>query len=787
MCSLSDNMSVDISILPDDIFELVDYRFYDFIQSTAGDSLAKILKIQLINSVTKLLNTPDVFAFFQYDIKETDVIKLESCYISKSGQVIVKPGIQSAFSFLMKLLEKGLKQKQETALNEKRENCGSYLTDDFLNSYPLLKSLIKWYRFTDSNDVKQSNRFLLSFIDNLVNNLTQSPNNFKHNESVKSFAMCLYILGGKQVYEFVRLNLYGSVPSLSTLSELINNSGTVFSEAEFNFESLRLCHSEFGFCSEDTTGVIRRVEYDSKTNSFIGFATPIDHGIPSPRFYQANTFGELKAIYDNKEIAPLLNVHMFQGIPTVESQSCIPRPLLLSAYGVDNKITAVNVFHRWMHVFQQCLKQNVRIIGFATDADRRYVSAMRLASGFFASSYDLKWDKNEHAFKINIPTHWTWFFLGEHQLFLFFQDPIHIVTKLRNRMLSSTADLRIGTDKINIAHIEALVSDGCHTKLDHGLTISDINPKDRQNFNSCIKIISEDVIKLLVDRDETNGTVIYLTLIKMIVNAYINRETSVRELILKHLPKQALININLFSSQPCESVFRAARLLSGSFSTMINFTVKNFVQRAQKLCILNQIKHNQLNNGLSFPVHHKHKHDDLLTVADNLDEINTLDLEQIMSDAYEQAVNIVHHSNMLLELEENDMINLEILSKFIYNNLKKSSKMFGHSSQATTYINEELESDDDGEDEFYNQLLTFEDSNENNETEVLNTTKSNFYGIKLVDCLNPALKHSYFRIKLKEKTKYLHKQSACWVLSNTKTKLSSDRVSRVMQQTSSIN
>ncbi|CAF1368504.1 unnamed protein product [Adineta ricciae] len=273
----------------------------------------------------------------------------------------------------------------------------------------------------------------------------------------------------------------------------------------------------------------------------------------------------------------------------------------------------------------------------------------------------------------------------------------------------------------------------------------------------------------------------------MIVNAYINRETSVRELILKHLPKQALININLFSSQPCESVFRAARLLSGSFSTMINFTVKNFVQRAQKLCILNQIKHNQLNNGLSFPVHHKHKHDDLLTVADNLDEINTLDLEQIMSDAYEQAVNIVHHSNMLLELEENDMINLEILSKFIYNNLKKSSKMFGHSSQATTYINEELESDDDGEDEFYNQLLTFEDSNENNETEVLNTTKSNFYGIKLVDCLNPALKHSYFRIKLKEKTKYLHKQSACWVLSNTKTKLSSDRVSRVMQQTSSIN
>ncbi|CAF3778359.1 unnamed protein product [Rotaria sp. Silwood1] len=216
------------------------------------------------------------------------------------------------------------------------------------------------------NDVKQTNRFLVSFIDNLINNCTQSPNNFRHSESIKNFAICLYVLGGKQTYEFICLNLYGSIPNLTTLGELIKNSDTASSEAEFNFGSLWHCRSHFGFCSEDITGIIRKVEYNSKTNSFVGFATPINHEIPLPKFYQADTFNELKTIYETNEMAPLLNVHMFQSIPTEDNATRIPRPLLLSAYGVDNKITAINVLNRWMYIFQHCLQQNVCIIGFST-------------------------------------------------------------------------------------------------------------------------------------------------------------------------------------------------------------------------------------------------------------------------------------------------------------------------------------------------------------------------------------------------------------------------------------
>lgn len=169
------------------------------------------------------------------------------------------------------------------------------------------------------------------------------------------------------------------------------------------------------------------------------------------------------------------------------------------------------------------------------DADAKYLSAMRIASGFFASSPNFKLETYQNAFKINIPKEWSWFFLEKSELFLFFQDPVHIVTKWRNRLFSATANLCFGVDKISIKHIEELIDDDQYTKLDHGITKSDINPKDRQNYRSCVKLIFDDVINLLADRKHTKGTVIYLMLMKMIVRAYIDKTTALseRKFILK--------------------------------------------------------------------------------------------------------------------------------------------------------------------------------------------------------------------------------------------------------------
>lgn len=57
---------------------------------------------------------------------------------------------------------------------------------------------------------------------------------------------------------------------------------------------------------------------------------------------------------------------MFQSISTGNDPTKFSKPLLLSAYGTNNKITSVDILRRWIYIFDNCLINGVRIIGFAT-------------------------------------------------------------------------------------------------------------------------------------------------------------------------------------------------------------------------------------------------------------------------------------------------------------------------------------------------------------------------------------------------------------------------------------
>jgi len=46
--------------------------------------------------------------------------------------------------------------------------------------------------------------------------------------------------------------------------------------------------------------------------------------------------------------------------------------------------------------------------------------------------------------------------------------------------------------------------------------------------------------------------------------------------------------------------------------------------------------------------------------------------------------------------------------------------------------------------------------------------------------INPDLANSYFKVKINDTTKFLHKQSAAWLLTDKNDRLSTDRLSRVM-------
>lgn len=94
------------------------------------------------------------------------------------------------------------------------------------------------------------------------------------------------------------------------------------------------------------------------------------------------------------------------------------------------------------------------------------------------------------------------------QLIVFFQDNVHLCTKLRNRLLSSNATMLLGDELITIDHLVQLIESS--SKLNHNLVRSDILPKDRQNYSSCEKISSEAALDGLVSIANSRATRIYL-------------------------------------------------------------------------------------------------------------------------------------------------------------------------------------------------------------------------------------------------------------------------------------
>ncbi|CAF3823792.1 unnamed protein product [Rotaria sp. Silwood1] len=359
------------------------------------------------------------------------------------------------------------------------------LSFDFINKHPLLQKLITWYQQvgTENKDNENKHGFLKHFIDTIANNLTMSSNTLRYSDTIKNFALSLYILGGKLTHEFIRLNLPGSLPSLTMLNTLISNSNSKISEAQFRFDQLQKHFDDYNvkyaFGSEGTTGVVKKIKYDSTINTFNGFPTPLDHEVPIKEYYQTNSFDILKLWFNSIDKSSLLNVHMIQPV-------------------------------QWWYIFNQCLQRNISIIGFSTDADAKYLRAMRLMSGFFGTLPNFQVHQHPQAFQIKTTSRWSRFYLREQQLLLFFQDPTHLVTKWCYRLLSSTAELCLGNQFILINHLHDIINSETYSKLDHGLTKSDINSKDRQNFSSCLKLTSADLFKILNDDVNTRETLIHL-------------------------------------------------------------------------------------------------------------------------------------------------------------------------------------------------------------------------------------------------------------------------------------
>jgi len=77
---------------------------------------------------------------------------------------------------------------------------------------------------------------------------------------VKDFAVSIYVLGGSTLYEFLRLNIPGSIPNLTSVRLMLSSSKHKFIVGEFQYsrflETVQPLGCKYAFCGEDSTAVI---------------------------------------------------------------------------------------------------------------------------------------------------------------------------------------------------------------------------------------------------------------------------------------------------------------------------------------------------------------------------------------------------------------------------------------------------------------------------------------------------------------------------------------------------
>ncbi|CAF5169399.1 unnamed protein product, partial [Rotaria magnacalcarata] len=232
--------------LPDNVLSFEGEKFFELVNQTCGEIFKELMEVLSINTVHKLLLLEnDILAVFQKKYKELEKITQRACLHLDDDTIMLKPGLRLDYDRFIEALHAVNNQSrdQEQTLNE---------NDDSQNSYC----------------------FLIAFIENIFSNLVKNKNNYRYSEAVMHFAQSLYILGGRNVYEFVRLNLPGAIPSMPTLNESLGKAGACIEEGEFRYNVLHDHQKSYGYqiavCSEDATAVIKKVTYNAATNTFTG-------------------------------------------------------------------------------------------------------------------------------------------------------------------------------------------------------------------------------------------------------------------------------------------------------------------------------------------------------------------------------------------------------------------------------------------------------------------------------------------------------------------------------------
>ena len=167
--------------------------------------------------------------------------------------------------------------------------------------------------------------------------------------------------------------------------------------------------------------------------------------------------------------------------------------------------------------------------------------------------------------------------------------------------------------------------------------------------------------------------------------------------------------------------------------------------------------------------------------------LNVVEIEKIVLEAFQHAKSLLLKLDVNILLEKYHLTTLEALSIEMFNNLKHSSRLVD-SVTSNSFLDSNSEYDDESDNEqASNYSEEIEDGNSSTDSDydrsnsMLRSNRDGYCGMRIFDSVDHDQSSSYFEIVISGNKKFIHKQTACWLLTEETSRLSSDRLSRVKQ------
>ncbi|XP_031357928.1 uncharacterized protein LOC116181664 isoform X2 [Photinus pyralis] len=662
--------------------------------------------------------------------------------------------------------------------------------------------------------------FLNIMLDTAAANASKTKSKNRFDESVKKFCLYLFLIGGRMLYETLYANLKNVIPSITTLHRSITNSN--IQEGELRFADLRRFLDSRGlpsvvWISEDATKITGKIGYSSHNNLVVGFVIPQHNGLPRENYFEATSARRIQQIFVEGERAQYGYAIMAQ-CPIDKTPS-----FCLNIFGTNNKFTHNDVIQRWEQMKVSARRYNIELLGFSSDGDTRLLKAMRLTTKL----------SNQ------VTEKWKWFHMPLDTGNICTQDTVHIGTKLKTRLINQKVTLALGNFIASSDHLKTLIETVSKDK--HLLTLGDLNSQDKMNFRSVEKIIAPKVSELLKKSvPNSEGTVAYLKILRSVLDAFLRKDLSpVRRLQLiwyavfflriwrswvrnseSYTVTENFITLNaylciemnahalikiirkfreekldtdfatwLFSSQPCEQIFRATRSLTSTYSTIVNFSLMEMLNRINKIETIVSIM-SDLRDTFVFPREGSSR---MGTAHNSIGIVFPCDeeIESVCMTALQEAINDCKLLGIYNDRDNDDTQNLweQIM---IFDGSIDSQPYKLQDPDALDYhcvdlnLSEEF-SYEPATNDVLRQFVDQQDDSETSEDQeqdddhsdsLINFQDLNFADVPVEEPIHE--RSPYVKIKCQNgQIKTIRKKTLCWFLDDNVKRLSSDRLLRV--------